>query len=325
MHSTYYRTVSFIVDTPSAALLTFEISQSSFSDPSGLLTSGDSQKEASPETKSIGKSRYTPKNGSHVAKLDNSRLHAQTSSKHDLPTLEPASPIAPWDSAIAAPTLSTHDLTSGNFFDEGLNNVHLSPNFYGDSPSDHLSLGDDRRPSQISESTTSSQNSATRPSTKKTTPHKKLPGLFSDGRHSSQNSEISIPASLQRERTQSSNQSSVQSNSFDGPPRSADGLDSGGPKPSGEVTPWMFQNFQVSARPYHTCQSFTLPDGEESLAASYERKTLREPCAMFFEYEDVQIELLRLMLLSILVVLFASSYVYSICPESQHFTLLEFL
>lgn len=170
------------------------------------------------------------------------------------PLPEPSSShIAPWESN-GPPTLSTQDLTSGNFFDSGPNNFRLSPNFASDtgrlgsiSPSEQVTYSDERRPSQASEATVSSQNSIPKQYEHRNAPHKKLAGFFGEERrHSSRSSEINIPPGLPREHTQSSNQGSIQSNHTEGTLNSNGSSSPQNSQPSSEVTPWMFQEFKVS-------------------------------------------------------------------------------
>ena len=149
--------------------------------------------------------------------------------------------------------MSTQDLTSGNFFDSEPHNFHLSPNFASDtgrpgssSPSEPLGYRDERRPSQASEATVSSHNSGPKSNSHKTAAHKKLTGIFGEeGRQSSRSSENSVPTGLLRERTQSSNQSSIQSSHTEGAPTSTGSSSPQSSQPSSDVTPWLFQEFKV--------------------------------------------------------------------------------
>lgn len=170
-------------------------------------------------------------------------------------TENPKSQIAPWISE-GPPPPSTHGLMSANFYNDGPANLQYSPSLRpgtgrtvdSESP-DAMFAPDDRRPSLASATTVDSQNSTSRASTRRTNAHKKITNFFgSDGRQSSVDSDASIPSTLQRERT-NSRQSSIHTSHTDGPssptssrPRS--------PLPSSDVTPWVFQEFQVCL---HVC------------------------------------------------------------------------
>ena len=149
--------------------------------------------------------------------------------------------------------LGIQDLTSGNLFNNGASKIELSPNYRtdnnshgeSDSPIDPMSQLDDRRPSLVSETTASSQNSGSKASTHRGAAHKKIAGFFGDdGRQSSRGSEVSN--SLQRETTQSSHHGSMRSNYTDGQPVSPTSSRPRTPlQPSSDVTPWLFQDFKV--------------------------------------------------------------------------------
>ncbi|KAI4216876.1 MAG: hypothetical protein LQ351_000825 [Letrouitia transgressa] len=120
---------------------------------------------------------------------------------------------------------------------------------------DPIYSDDKRRPSLASATTVSSQNSTTatsRTSYGRSNKHKKLPGFFGeDGNESSMSSEVSI-VTTQREHSVSSQSrklrhNSVQTNSTDGRPSSPSSSRPRSPLPSSDVTPWLFQDFKVSA------------------------------------------------------------------------------
>ena len=180
-------------------------------------------------------------------------MKTESSVKHPGLGEPSSSQIAPWMSDGHS-MLSTQDLTSGSFFNDGDSKIELTPNYQtgkcgnggSDSPIDPMSQIDDRRPSLVSETTISSQNSGSKPSTHRGTAHKKIAGLFGDdGRQSSRGSEVSN--SLQRETTQSSHHGSIRSNYTDGQPVSPTSSRPRTPlQPSSDVTPWLFQDFKVS-------------------------------------------------------------------------------
>ena len=168
-----------------------------------------------------------------------------------------SSQIAPWIND-GPPMLNTYEINASNFLSNGPDGLQTSPNSpkgVGRSTADesHSDSGcpraDDRRPSAVSDATVSSQNSTSKASAHKNAAHKKLAGIFSDdGRQSSRGSENSIPNSLQRETTQTSQNGSIQSSYTDGRPLSPNSSRPRSPLPSSDVTPWLFQDFKVSPR-----------------------------------------------------------------------------
>ncbi len=179
--------------------------------------------------------------------------------KHGLPAEAPSAQVAPWLSD-GPPALKTYDL---NFPNNGAGKPPKSPSssphigqdseypdplFHNDCqrPSNERQISDDRRPSVVSETTVSSQNSVSKASTTIGSANKKLHGIFGgEGRQSSRSSETSIPSALTREHTNSSQQGSIHSTYNDGRPLSPGSSRPRTPLPSSEVTPWLFQDFKV--------------------------------------------------------------------------------
>ena len=177
----------------------------------------------------------------------------------------PSSNIAPWmddDDDELPKAMSTHGLTSGNYFNEGPPQLHLSSNYRPDTqdsdstdPIFRTLNYDERRPSMASATTQdSSQTSVSKTSTNKSTPYKKVANIFGDeGRQSSRSSDTSIPTSLQREPTGSSRlgSSHTKNASYDDgrQPQSPTSSRSRTPPPS-DVTPWLFQDYKVSMIAY---------------------------------------------------------------------------
>ncbi|KAG8532674.1 uncharacterized protein KY384_002551 [Bacidia gigantensis] len=223
----------------------------SFSDPSGLL--GDRNPLTASPSAAISRETYreTRQGGLRdEARQDKSRPNNQSRAKLSAPTEAPKSQIAPWATEDPA-MLSTHDLTSGNFFENGPSKVQLSPIFRSGagrtnnsgSPSELVYQDDDRRPSIVSESTLSSQNSMPKTTSHKNASSRKKAALFGDeGRKPSWSSGASTPGSLRRESTQASTQGSMHSTGTDGRSKSPPSSSTRYPQASSEVTPWMFQD-----------------------------------------------------------------------------------
>ena len=149
------------------------------------------------------------------------------------------------------PAISTHGLTSGNFFNDVQSKLQISPSLRpdtgqtGDSRVTDMIFADERRPSLASATTVSSQNSVSKASTNRSTTHRKVAGFFTDdGRQSSRSSDTSLPSTLQREQT-SSRHNSVHTASTDRAPTSPTNSRPRTPLPSSDVTPWLFQDFKV--------------------------------------------------------------------------------
>ena len=174
-------------------------------------------------------------------------------SKHP-PSIEaPNAEIAPWmDDGL--PALSTHGLTSSNFFNDDLPKAQRSPSFRPDSgrtagseSPDPMFHSNDRRPSLASATTVDSQSSLPKASTSRGTPYKKVTGFFGvEGRQSPRSSDTSIPSTLQREQTASSWHSSRHASRDEGRPISPSSSRPRTPLPSSDVVPWLFQDFKVS-------------------------------------------------------------------------------
>ncbi len=214
-------------------------------DPSGLLGNGEVSLNPLDDA--------SPREGIRGTYLD---YGASTNgSKASLPSIPTQSSsidashaqIAPWMSDVPSP-LNIKSGTSGGFFNHGSSNAELSPSLRpdtgktGDSEySDPMSYSHhERRPSQISATTVSSQSSVPKPNANRRAPYRKVHGfLGDDGRHSPRSSDTSIPYALQRELTASSQQS------YDGVPISPGSSRPRTPLPSSDVTPWLFQDFKV--------------------------------------------------------------------------------
>ena len=175
-------------------------------------------------------------------------------SKRPPSTEAPSADIAPW-MHDELPALSTHGLTTSNFFNDELSKAQRSPSFRPDSgrtadsdSPDPMFHSNDRRQSLASATTVDSQNSLSRASTSKGTPYKKVAGFFGDeSRQSPRSSDISIPNTLQREQTASSLHSSRHASRDEGPPISPGSSRPRTPLPSSDVVPWLFQDFKVSS------------------------------------------------------------------------------
>lgn len=191
-----------------------------------------------------------------AASMDNTRRQLPSFS-HRPPSDQAAhTEIAPW--ATEGP-FSGGDLPPGTFF-ESSNGRRQRPSSFrpdtarsgaSDSP-DPIFCGEERRPSLVSATSASSQNSNPRASIGRSAQHKKLAGFFaSDGRESFRSSDTSIAATSKRDHSESShtrrNNSVYTQNSMEGPPTSASSSRPRTP-PSSDVTPWLFQDFKVSTR-----------------------------------------------------------------------------
>ena len=170
----------------------------------------------------------------------------------------PDADIAPWMST--GPSTFNGVAHSGSFFDERTTNTKPSASVRPDTRAsdsfDPMFYSDDRRPSIASLNTVSSQNSATvsRTNTNRGAQHRRLGHFFGDDGHDSwggSDASILTPGRDHSTSSQSrkARHNSVQTNNTDGAhtgspsssrPRS--------PQPSSEVTPWLFQDFKVSAR-----------------------------------------------------------------------------
>ena len=197
--------------------------------------------------------------------LDSSRTQLPSFS-HRPPSDQAANrDIAPWANEALG---SSGDIQSGAFFEN--NGRHQRPSSFrpdtsrsgaSDSP-DPMFCGDERRPSMVSATSVSSQNSGSRTNNVRGAQHKKLAGIFAtEGRESSRSSDTSIATTSKRDHSESSytgrNNSVYTQNSMDGPPTSASSSRPRTP-PSSDVTPWLFQDFKVSPR-VCVCESAIMP------------------------------------------------------------------
>ena len=230
-------------------------SSRSFDDPSGLLNSeglfSQPFNNQARERTNIPRRDPSPR----TFKYDKSSTETSPRNQSNSVAEKSTSQIAPWIND-GPPMLSTYEINASNFLSNGPDGLQTSPrsprgtdrNVASASPSD---LGyhrpDDRRPSAVSDTTVSSQNSTSKGSSHRNATHKKIAGFFGDdGRQSPRGSENSIPNSLQRETTQTSQKGSIQSNYHDGRPLSPNSSRPRSPLPSSDVTPWLFQDFKVS-------------------------------------------------------------------------------
>ena len=186
--------------------------------------------------------------------MDPSRTPLGPVSKYAAPEQAPNADIAPWASESS---LRAGPVVSGSMYDNS-NGRNQRPSSFrpdtgrsgaSDSP-DPTFCGDDRRPSVISATSVSSQASDPRPTYSRRA-HRKLAGFFGeDSRESSKGSDTSTATTGQRDRSASSRsrrKNSVYTNSTEGRPTSDTSSRPRTP-PSSDVTPWLFQDFQVSPR-----------------------------------------------------------------------------
>ena len=206
--------------------------------------------------------------------LDTSGAGMPSVSRHPPPAVVSNAEIAPW-AVNDGRTASKGGVTSESFYDDGHGKFQISPSFQPDtggagtsgSP-DRLSYGDERRPSIASATTISSQNSNTnsRASVSKGTRRSKMAGFFSDdgnGRASSRSSDTSILTTGQKGDSTSSflqrdRSNSVNAFNHDGRPLSPGNSRPRTPLPSSDVTPWLFQNFNVSPNVCVSCVTQSL-------------------------------------------------------------------
>lgn len=200
-----------------------------------------------------GKLREFPRD---TASVDTSRKQLPSFSHRPPSEQAVNTEIAPW---ATEGTESGGGLSSGGFFDN-CNGRGPRPSSFrpgtgrsgtSDSP-DPMFCADERRPSMVSVTSASSQNSNPRASIGRGAHHKKLAGFFaSDVRESFRSSDTSIATTSKRDHSESShtrrNNSVYTQNSMDGPPTSASNSRPRTP-PSSDVTPWLFQDFKVSTR-----------------------------------------------------------------------------
>ena len=224
----------------------------SFNDPSGLLNDqvplSDSPDDVSPHderTGGRGDARANPPRSydtKTVNPAQTARAPAKAAASFD---------IAPWMSEGPA-TLNTYGFSSGGFLGDAqtkLDSTYPRPGTAqtGESDSPEPAFrNDERRPSITSATTVSSQNSWSKASVNKVGPNKKVaPFLSEDDGISSRTSDVSIPSTLHREQTNSSRHNSANTSFTDGGPVSPTSSRPLTPLPSSDVTPWLFQEFQV--------------------------------------------------------------------------------
>ena len=170
----------------------------------------------------------------------------------------PDDEIAPWLST--GPATFNGVAHNGSFFDDRPTNTQspttARPDTRASDSFDPMFYNDDRRPSMASATTVSSQNSApiSRTSTNRGTQHRRLGAFFGDDGHDSSRSSGTSILTTGRDHSTSSQSrkarhNSVQTNNTDGG-RTASPSSSRprSPLPSSDVTPWLFQDFKVSAR-----------------------------------------------------------------------------
>lgn len=163
-------------------------------------------------------------------------------------TAAPDAQIAPWLSADSSTSYRGAD--TGSFFEDRPRRA-----IQANEPVDPLFCGSDRRPSMASATTVSSQNSVpiSRASTSRGNPNKRLGAFFGDdGLDSARSSDTGVittgrdPSASSQSRKARHN--SVQTNNTDGRTSSPSSSRPRSPLPSSDVTPWLFQDFKVSAR-----------------------------------------------------------------------------
>ena len=183
----------------------------------------------------------------------------------------PDDEIAPWMSTV--PSTFNGVAHNGSFFDDRPTNTRnhaaTRPDTRASDSFDPMFHSDDRRPSMASLTTVSSQNSApiSRTNTNLGAQHRRLGAFFGDdGRDSSMGSDTGILTPGRDHSTSSQSRkarhNSVQTNNTDGRRTSSPSSSRPrSPQPSSDVTPWLFQDFKVSARdlvcsmyhPSHAC------------------------------------------------------------------------
>ena len=175
-------------------------------------------------------------------------------------------PIAPWNSNVPSSIMPSTALPGSFFNNDSSEQVNqLSPSFRpgtsrtaaSDSPAEAF-YSDERRPSVASATTISSQGSKS--STSGRGFHKKLQNYFGDdfqGQDSGPASETSLPGKLRRNGSKgtagtvgASRQQRGRNNSCNTintleRPESASSSRPRTPLPSSDVTPWIFQKFEV--------------------------------------------------------------------------------
>ena len=240
-------------------------------DPSGLLSGGTLYKDPSEDVSPRGgirgngvsdrqDQRYLGSNALGLAPAPLSispRMKAKQSGSN--------TDIAPW--LNEGPELNAQGFNQ-NVFGDGLNkspSIRPGTGRSGNTESsDPLYRGDDRHPSMNSTTTISSGTSWSKANRRDTGANKKnVPFIGDDGQKSSKSSEISLPNTLQRETTNSSQQSSQSNRQDSGGMHSPTSSRPRTPFeiPSSDVTPWLFQDFKVRKAMLHMDMIFHDPTG----------------------------------------------------------------
>lgn len=189
--------------------------------------------------------------------------HGPAASKQEPLTAAPDAQVAPWLSADSS--ASNGGVDNGTFYDDKLRKPTQSYDV-----ADPMFYNSDRRPSMASATTVSSQNSVpvSRASTSRGNQNKRLGAFFGDeGLDSSRSSDTGIVTTGRDHSTSSQSRkarhNSVQTNNTDGRGSSPASSRPRSPLPSSDVTPWLFQDFKVSARdgvcPCATCSMHVCP------------------------------------------------------------------
>lgn len=197
--------------------------------------------------------------GRSTGQSTQSYTHGSTSTKPVPTTAAADADIAPWLST--GPSAPNGGFDNGNFFGERLAKSHTlptaRPGTQHSESVDPMYYDDERRPSVASATTVSSQNSASvsRTSTGHGHHSRRLGAFFGDdGQDSLRSSDTSI-LTTNRDHSISSQSrkarhNSVQTNNTDGRPGSPSSSRPRSPIPSSDITPWLFQDFKVSARDF---------------------------------------------------------------------------
>lgn len=173
------------------------------------------------------------------------------------PAPAPDADIAPWLSSGPPPFNGGSE--NGSFFGDRPGKTQpfatARPGTQASDLVDPMFYNDERRPSMASATTVSSQNSTpvSRTSTGRGTHNRRLGAFFGDdAQDSARNSDTSILTTNRDHSISSQNRkarhNSVQTNNTDGRPGSPSSSRPRSPLPSSDVTPWLFQDFKVSAR-----------------------------------------------------------------------------
>ena len=189
----------------------------------------------------------------HSSRLDR---QGPAPTRHPPPAAVPDDDIAPWlNSGPAAPNGPSEN---GSPFGGRLGKSQTFPTSRAgnsaNEPVDPMFDNDERRPSVASATTVSSQNSTpvSRTSTGRGAHSRRLGAFFGDdARDSARSSHTSILTTNRDHSISSQNRkarhNSVQTNNTDGRPVSPSSSRPRSPLPSSDVTPWLFQDFKVSA------------------------------------------------------------------------------